>query len=138
MIGLRPRSRRRYGGYIVHVGIVLMFLGFAGEGFKQEAQAVLKPGEQMTVGHFTVRHDALRVTADNQKQMITGHVSVSEDGKPLGTMQAAKWFYNKRAEEPPTTEVAIRRAPTEDLYIVLASMKCSRRTRPMRSRSIRS
>ena len=39
MIGLVGRSRRRYGGYIVHLGIVLMFLGFAGEGFKQEEQA---------------------------------------------------------------------------------------------------
>ncbi len=40
------RNKRRYGGYIVHVGIVLIFLGFAGEGFKQEEQALLKPGQQ--------------------------------------------------------------------------------------------
>jgi cytochrome c-type biogenesis protein CcmF len=119
MIGLVGRSRRRYGGYVVHVGIVLMFLGFAGEGFKQEEQVVLKPGQEVTVGHFTVKHDSLRVTADAQKQMITGHVSVTRDGKPLGTMEPAKWFFNKREEEP-TTEVAIRRAPGEDLYIVLA------------------
>ncbi len=44
LIGLVGRSKRRYGGYIVHVGIVLMFLGFAGEGFKQEEQALMKPG----------------------------------------------------------------------------------------------
>jgi cytochrome c-type biogenesis protein CcmF len=119
MIGLVGRSKRRYGGYIVHVGIVLMFLGFAGEGFKREEQVLLKPGQQSTVGHFTVRHDALRVTTDRQKQMITGHVSVFEDGKAIGTMQPAKWFFNKREQEP-TTEVAIRRAPSEDLYIVLA------------------
>ena len=119
MIGLVGRSRRRYGGYIVHVGIVLMFLGFAGEGFKQEEQVVLKPGQAVTVGHFTITHDALRVTRDEQKQMITGHVSVTRDGKPLGAMEPAKWFYDKREEEP-TTEVAIRRAPGEDLYIVLA------------------
>ena len=75
MIGLVGRSRRRYGGYIVHVGIVLMFLGFAGQGFKQEEQVLLKLGQQATVGRFTVRHDALRVTSDAQKQMITGHVT---------------------------------------------------------------
>jgi cytochrome c-type biogenesis protein CcmF len=119
MIGLIGRSRRRYGGYIVHLGIVLIFLGFAGEGFKQDAQVLLKPGEQTTVGHFTVRHDALRVTQDEQKQMITGHVSVFDDGKPIGTMRPAKWFFNKRENEP-TTEVAIRRGLAEDLYIVLA------------------
>ncbi len=120
MIGLVARSKRRYGGYIVHVGIVLMFLGFAGEGFKLEEQVNMTPGQEVKVGHFTIRHDALRVTSDAQKQMITGHVSVFDDGKPAGTMQAAKWHWAKREEEPPTTEVAIRRRPAEDLYIVLA------------------
>jgi cytochrome c-type biogenesis protein CcmF len=125
MIGLVGRSKRRYGGYIVHVGIVLMFLGFAGEGFKQEEQATLKPGQQLTVGHFTVRHDALRVTNDAQKQMITGEVSIFEDGKPRGTMLPAKWFFNKREGEQPTTEVAIRRGINEDLYIVLAGYEAA-------------
>jgi cytochrome c-type biogenesis protein CcmF len=119
LIGLIGRSKRRYGGYIVHVGIVLIFLGFAGQGFKQEQQFVLSPGQQGTLGRFTIRHDALRVTNDAQKQMITGGVSVFSDGKPIGTMQPARWFFNKH-EDQPTTEVAIRRAPGEDLYVVLA------------------
>jgi cytochrome c-type biogenesis protein CcmF len=118
MIGLVGRSRRRYGGYIVHLGIVLMFLGFAGQGFKQEEQIKLQVGQQTTVGHFTIRHDALRVTSDAQKQMITGHVTVSADGKTIGAMTPARWFFAKHEEEP-TTEVAIRRGPGEDLYIVL-------------------
>ncbi|HXG55982.1 MAG TPA: cytochrome c-type biogenesis CcmF C-terminal domain-containing protein [Vicinamibacterales bacterium] len=119
MVGLFGRSRRRYAGYIVHLGIITMFLGFAGEGFKKEEQLPMKVGQQTTVGPFTVRHDALRVTADAQKQMVTGHVSVFEDGKLLTTMEPAKWYFAKREDEP-TTEVAIRRAPAEDLYIVLS------------------
>ena len=75
-IGLVGRSRRRYGGYIVHVGIVLMFLGFAGQGYKQSATVLLKPGQQTTLGDFTVRMDDLRVTEDSQKQMITGHFTL--------------------------------------------------------------
>ena len=120
MVGLFARSRRRYAGYIVHAGIVLIFLGFAGAGFKLEEQALLTPGQQVDVGHFTIRHDALRVTADPQKEMITGHVTVFEDGREIGTMTPAKWFFKKRMDEQPTTEVAIRRRPNEDLYIVLA------------------
>lgn len=119
LVGLFGRSRRRYAGYIVHLGIVLMFFGFAGEGFKKEIDINMKPGQETTVGAFTVRHDALRVTSDAQKQMITGHVTVSEAGKALGSMAPAKWFFEKRPDEP-TTEVAIRRAVGEDLYIVLA------------------
>jgi cytochrome c-type biogenesis protein CcmF len=119
LIGLVGRSKRRYGGYIVHVGIVLIFLGFAGEGFRQEEQALLKPGQELKVGQISVRHDALRVTEDTQKQMITGHVTVFEDGERIGTLEPARWFFRKREQEP-TTEVAIRRGLAEDLYVVLA------------------
>jgi cytochrome c-type biogenesis protein CcmF len=122
LIGLFGRSRRRYAGYIVHLGIVLMFFGFAGEGFKQELALNMAPGQETTVGDYTVRHDALRVTADAQKQMITGHVTVSKDGSEVGTMTPAKWFYNKRPQEP-TTEVAIRRAFAEDFYVVLGGFE---------------
>jgi cytochrome c-type biogenesis protein CcmF len=45
MIGLVVRSHRRYGGYIVHAVIVLMFLGFAGQGYKHDEQLLLKPGQ---------------------------------------------------------------------------------------------
>jgi cytochrome c-type biogenesis protein CcmF len=117
-IGLVMRERRRYGGYIVHLGIVLMYLGFAGEGFKTDQQVLLKLGEQTTVRQFTVRNNGVKVTDDGQKQMVTGHIQVSEDGKDLGTMYPARWFFRKH-EDQPTTEVAIRRSVAEDLYLVM-------------------
>jgi cytochrome c-type biogenesis protein CcmF len=117
-IGLVMRERRRYGGYIVHLGIVLMYLGFAGEGFKVDQQILLKAGEEATVGHYTVRNTGVKVTDDGQKQMVTGHIAVTEDGESLGTMYPARWFYRKH-EEQPTTEVAIRRTVAEDLYLVM-------------------
>jgi len=122
-IGLVGRSRRRYGGYIVHVGIVLMFLGFAGQGFKKSEQVLLKPGQQTTVGNYTIRMDALRVTQDDQKQMVTGHFTAFDGTKEIGKMYPARWFFNKHAE--PTTEVAIRRMWGEDLYLVLPSYQVS-------------
>jgi cytochrome c-type biogenesis protein CcmF len=118
VIGLVARNKRRYGGYIVHLGIVLLFLGFAGEGFKQEEDALLTPGQQVQVGDFTFRHDALTVTDDGQKQMITAHITVLRDGGEFAKMYPAKWFFRKH-EESPTTEVAIRRGFAEDVYIVL-------------------
>ena len=56
MIGLVSRSHRRYGGYVVHLGIVLMFLGFAGEGYKREEQVLLAPGQAVDGGR--VHRDA--------------------------------------------------------------------------------
>src|SRR5260221_506887 len=128
LIGLVGRQRRRYGGYIVHLGIVLMFLGFAGQGYKlHEENLRLKPGQQVTVGRFTVRHDAITVTSDENKQMITGHVTVLRDGQALGELEPARWFFAKH-EDQPTTEVAMRRGPGEDVYVVLAAYEVETQT----------
>ena len=120
LVGLIMRSRRRYGGYVVHVGIVLMFLGFAGAGYKIEHQAVMHPGEEVDVGRFTVRHNRVSETDDGQKQMITAHLTVAKDGQPAGELYPARWFFRKHETEP-TTEVAMRRSISEDLYVTLVN-----------------
>jgi cytochrome c-type biogenesis protein CcmF len=128
MIGMVARNKRRYGGYVVHLGIVLMFLGFAGEGFGRDEQALLKPGQTVTVDRYTLRLDAIRATEDSQKQMVTGHVTVLDaGGRELGTMYPAKWYYRSRPEEP-TTEVAIWRSLAEDLYLVMAGFELGEQT----------
>src|SRR4030095_7283941 len=119
LIGLVGRNKRRYGGYIVHVGIVLIFLGFAGNGMKQEEKVNIKPGQQVKVGAFTTRYDSLKVTEDARKQMVTAQVTVFENGKQLAIMYPAKWFFHKHENEPPTTEVSIRRGIAQDVYLSL-------------------
>jgi cytochrome c-type biogenesis protein CcmF len=116
LIGLVGRNKRRYGGYIVHLGIVLMFLGFAGGGFKRDEVVELRPGQTVTVGPYTVRNDAVKISDDGQKQMVTGYMSVFRNGKQIDTLYPARWFFRKHESEP-TTEVAIRRTIAEDLYI---------------------
>lgn len=124
MIGLVMRSRRRYGGYVVHLGIVLMMLGFAGAGYRQTEQVLLSPGESVDVGRFTVRHDRLSVTDDGAKEMHTAHVTVLEGGRELGELYPGRWYYRKYEQEP-TTEVAMRRRLSEDVYVVLAAYDMS-------------
>jgi len=119
LVGLVARSRRRYGGYIIHVGIVLMFFGFAGSGYTLDSQVLLRPGQETEIGQFTVRYDRLSENSDSQKQMITAHMTVLEDGEEIAQLYPARWFFFKHETEP-TTEVAIRRTVSEDLYIVLA------------------
>src|SRR5437773_2745530 len=118
LVGLVGRNKRRYGGYIVHIGIVLMFLGFAGNGYRRETDVLLKPGQQHTLGHFTLRNDGVKVSDDGQKQMVTGYIAVLNGGQQIGTVYPGKWFFRKHEEEP-ATQVAIRRTPAEDLYVVL-------------------
>jgi len=118
LVGLVGRNKRRYGGYIVHVGIVLIFLGFAGNAKKLDEQVNLAPGATVKIGRYTVRNDGIKVSDDGQKQMTTAYLSVFENGKQIDGLYPARWAY-RRHEQEPTTEVAIRRTPAEDLYIVL-------------------
>jgi cytochrome c-type biogenesis protein CcmF len=124
LVGLVGRNKRRYGGYLVHVGIVLMFLGFAGEGFKLKETVEASPGQNISIGDFTVRFDGLKVTDDGRKQMVTGETTVLRNGAELLKMYPARWFFRKH-EDQPTTEVAIRRSFSEDLYIALLDFNLS-------------
>ena len=74
-----------------------------------------------------VRYDALRQSDDGQKQMLTAYMTVSKDGELVGQMYPARWFFRKHESEP-TTEVAIRRSLSEDLYITLAGYELSDQT----------
>jgi cytochrome c-type biogenesis protein CcmF len=119
LVGLFARSRRRYGGYIVHAGIVLVFFGFAGGAYERSLSTSLQPGETAELAPYSVRYIALTITEDSQKQMVTAELEVLRDGEPLSRMYPARWYFAGREGEP-TTEVALRRGLGEDLYLVLA------------------
>jgi cytochrome c-type biogenesis protein CcmF len=127
LIGLVGRNKRRYGGYLVHVGIVLMFMGFAGEGLKQHETLLMKPGQQVQVGDYGIRHDRIRVTDDGRKQMVTAEMTIFRDGAELTKMYPARWFFRKH-EDQPTTETAIRRTFAEDLYIVMPQFEAGQQS----------
>src|SRR5688572_10059313 len=122
LIGLVGRNKRRYSGYLVHVGVVLIFFGFAGENFKKQETALLRPGTQVTVGEYVLRLDALRESQKPNRQEITAHVTALRDGKEVTKLYPARWFFRGREDEA-TTEVAIRRSIGGDLYIVMPSFE---------------
>jgi cytochrome c-type biogenesis protein CcmF len=131
ILGMIVRGRRRYGGYIVHLGIVLMFLGFAGQAYQREEEVHLTPGKVYAFGKYDVRFDRLRHDEDRQKEMLTGEFTIfakgdaaKKDAKVLATMRPARWYYNGRNGEF-TTEVAINRGIAEDLYITLGGVDFS-------------
>jgi cytochrome c-type biogenesis protein CcmF len=114
------KNRRRYGGYLIHVGIVSIFVGIAASSaFRIEAQQTLKPGEEMDAGKFRLRYE--RITSDENSHMsrLAAVVSVWRDGRQIATMLPEKRLYKK--PQQPTTEIALRSRLTEDLYVVLGS-----------------
>src|SRR5882724_11699325 len=118
LVGLVGKNKRRYGGYIVHVGITLICFGFAGNARKLDEQVLLKLGQETKIGKYTIKSNGVKLLDDGQKQMTTAYLTVFVDGKEIDGLYPAKWAY-RRHENEPTTEVAIRRTPAEDLYVVL-------------------
>jgi len=119
-IGMVLRNRRRYGGYVVHLGIMLMFLGFAGTAYKKEDEARVEPGQEKVIGKYLLHFDRLAHEEDRQKEMVTGEVTVSVGGKVIDHLRPARWFFHGHEGEP-TTEVAMHRSAAEDLYLTLGN-----------------
>ncbi len=121
LVNLVLRARRRYGGYIVHLGVVLMFLGWAGNSYKIERKVTLKPGQVTQLGQYEIRHDGLRATEDWQKEMITADIAVLKDGQVVDTLTPARWWYFQIPEQP-TTEVSRYMTPGEDVYVSMQTV----------------
>jgi cytochrome c-type biogenesis protein CcmF len=122
------RNRRRYGGYIVHLGIVTYFVAFTGQAFKTELEASLKPGEFVTMrspfGHeLTLTHLGVSQYEALNRFVSAASVDVARDGKRVGVLTSEKRQHVDSFGRPtfePSTEAAIRSDLREDLYVVYA------------------
>ena len=127
---LMARNRRRYGGYVVHTGIVMLFVAFTGMAFKVETEASLKPGESVTLASpygwtYTFKHLGISQYDALNRQVTAGTVVVSRGGKTIGTMVPEKRQHVDSFGRPtfePSTAVAIRSDLREDLYVVLGGV----------------
>ncbi len=118
MIELTHRNTRRYGGYVVHMGIVLMFVGFTGKAFDIDKTVQVQQGQTLAIGHYTLK---IGDVVKSQNEVYTSevlNVEVSSDGKFIGTMKPERRLYI--ASRQPTSNVTIRRRPSEDLYLNFA------------------
>jgi cytochrome c-type biogenesis protein CcmF len=120
-VNLVAKNNRRYGGYIIHVGVVMAFVGIvASSFFKTEVKKSLKQGESFQVGSYELEFLGLSQNETSHLETISARLELLRDGKPIVLMQPAKLFY-KRPQQP-ATSVAIRSTPAADLYVVLAGI----------------
>src|SRR6266550_74907 len=127
---LVARNRRRYGGYIVHIGIVVLFVAFAGMAFKTETEATLRPGESASVRSpygwtYTFTHLGISQFDQLNRQVTLATIDVRRNGKRLGLLTTEKRQHVDALGRPtfqPSTEVGIRSDPLEDLYVVLGGV----------------
>lgn len=113
-------NKPRYGGYIVHISIIIIAISTVGSSFYDvEKEAVLMPGESMTIKNYTLTYENVDSYQTGKKEVVTATLSVYNEGKLLGKMLPEKYFH--LSFQQAVTEVAIRSTLIEDLYVILVS-----------------
>ena len=118
---LITRNRRRYGGYLVHLSMVIITVGVIGSSLYQtEYQVTLAEGETVTVKDYTLKHEGFWVENSPARHRFATPLGVYRGGSRIATLVPEKNFHWN--VEQWVTEVAIRTSLKEDLYVILAAM----------------
>ena len=116
--GLLVRQNRRYGGFVVHLGIMVVALGVAGsQAWSHSTEATLAKGESVELAGYRVRFDGLAASEESNHFKVTGTFSVAHGTRPVDVLQPAKKFYPR--EQTPIAYVDYRLGLIEDVYLVL-------------------
>ena len=120
MAQLMRRNTRRYGGYIVHFGVVVVIIGLAGAAFNQDKEQEMGYGDKMTIGPYTL---VCRSYTDDDAANYASEwavLDVYKGGRQIATMTPERRFY--KASRQTSTMPDIRSTPNEDLYLVFEGL----------------
>ncbi len=125
-VNLFRKNKRRYGAYIVHLGVVSLCLGVVGSAyFSRTYEATVRTGEEFQAGPFRLHYLSFHQLSDPEKDVLQAKLEVFHSGRKLGVMEPEKHFH--RLFEQPMTEVAIRSTAGSDLYIIYTPLEVSGR-----------
>jgi cytochrome c-type biogenesis protein CcmF len=118
---LLRRNQRRYGGYIVHAGVVVLLLGVSGAAFNEERLDNIRPGDFTSIGHFKLHY----LTADAIPAQHYGgakaRLALYRDDVPVAVMTPEKRHY--WLEQQPNSIPSIYSGWREDLYVILTAVE---------------
>jgi cytochrome c-type biogenesis protein CcmF len=115
VIELTWRNTRRYGGYLVHMGIVFMFIGFAGSAFDLHETHNLGLGESVRFGHYDLKLLAVNNGDNGNYEFSHAVLDVFRNGQEIDQLEPEVRFYKSSQQQ--SSIVGIRRRLNEDLYV---------------------
>ncbi len=119
---LMGRNRRRYGGYLIHLGLILMLVAVTGSHtYNLDLTRSLKMGESLEIGSYKLTYETLDVKViGNGREAVYADLKVYNraNRRLLGSVEPQKVFYP--TSDQPATEVGLRSTWKEDLYVILA------------------
>jgi cytochrome c-type biogenesis protein CcmF len=113
---LTRRNTRRYGGYIIHIGVVIVVVGLAGAAFNKNTEKELALHDTMSVGPYTLECVGYTQDSNANYNSVYALLDVSRDGKKQFQMAPEKRVY--LASQQPQTMVAVHSVLSWDLYVV--------------------
>jgi len=116
MVQLGHRNTRRYGGYIVHFGVIVIMIGFAGAAFNQDKEQEMGYGEKLNIATYTLVCRSYTQDDNPNYESEWAVMDVFKGGKQIATMNPERRFY--KASQQMATMVANRSTLKEDLYLV--------------------
>ena len=113
------RNRRRYGGYVIHLGVVLMAIGIIGiEVFQTETQGTIAQGESISIGQYALTYDSLaNFDTDDGRNVARAVVTVYKNGDAVGELYPRRDFYYE--SQQPMTIPGVRSTWEDDFYVLL-------------------
>jgi cytochrome c-type biogenesis protein CcmF len=111
-------NRRRYGGYTVHIGVVVIAVGIAlSSTYRRESEITLRPGESAVYSGYTIRLDSLYAGREPQRDFVEAAFSVGKGGS-LSAVMRPRLNYYPTSQQPIGTP-SVKTRPAEDLYLSL-------------------
>jgi cytochrome c-type biogenesis protein CcmF len=116
--GLVARNPRRYGGYVVHLGVAIMVIGFAGSLGRTQTEVVAQPGDRFTFAGYDFTYERLERSSVADKDVNLAVLRMARDGRRVETLRPQLNLH--RNWDQPQSEIAIRSTPVADVYVILA------------------
>jgi cytochrome c-type biogenesis protein CcmF len=117
--GVMNANPRRYGGYIAHIGVIVVAFGIiASSVFRLERDASLRPGQTTEIAGYTLRFDSLFARREPHRDVVGAAITVSKNGRVLGMLHPRDNYYQTRPDEAIATP-GVRSTFRNDLYLVL-------------------
>ncbi len=119
LVRLFARNRRRYGGYVVHLGVLMIALAFVGDTyFKQETQGAVSVGQELSVGGYRLVFEDLRsYPGTDGREIVEARTKLYRGDKLLASLTPRRDFFV--VQEQPVTVPAVYATPGEDVYVLL-------------------
>ncbi len=118
---LLRKNQRRYGGYIVHLGVVFILLGIAGAGFNEERLENVQPGGAVTIGDYELQYMTAQALPQRHYGGAVARLALREGGEPRVVMTPEKRMY--WLEQQPASIPSVYSTLREDLYVILTGIE---------------